>query len=86
MGLMTTSDHGHKKEESGSGGGFMDKLKKPFRELEDKLEGTHLHDAKVHLVHKKHQIGKLANLVRPFSSPLKLIQHGKLAAWSDQHN
>ncbi|KAK1531639.1 hypothetical protein CPAR01_11288 [Colletotrichum paranaense] len=62
MGLMTTSDHGHKKEESGSGGGFMDKLKKPFRELEDKLEGTHLHDAKVHLVHKKHQIGKLANL------------------------
>lgn len=85
MGLMTTSDHGHKKEESGSGG-FMDKLKKPFRELEDKLEGTHLHDAKVHLVHKKHQIGKLANLVRPsFPFPLKLIPHGKPAS-NDQHN
>ncbi|OLN81033.1 Phospholipase D1-like protein 3 [Colletotrichum chlorophyti] len=60
MGFMTTSDHGH--QEDSGGGGFFDKLKKPFRELEEKLEGTHLHDAKVHLVHKKHQIGKLANL------------------------
>ncbi|KAL0944696.1 phospholipase [Colletotrichum truncatum] len=55
---MFTTDH----QEDGESGGFFHKLKKPFRELEEKLEGTHLHDAKVHLVHKKHQIGKFANL------------------------
>ncbi|TDZ20122.1 Phospholipase D1 [Colletotrichum orbiculare MAFF 240422] len=55
---MFTTDH----QDDATGGGFFHKLKKPFRELEEKLEGTHLHDAKVHLVHKKHQIGKFANL------------------------
>ncbi|KAF6808198.1 phospholipase [Colletotrichum sojae] len=55
---MFTTDH----QDDGSSGGFFHKLKKPFRELEEKLEGTHLHDAKVHLTHKKHQIGKFANL------------------------
>jgi len=33
--------------------GFMDKLKHPLHELKEKLEDTHLHDAKVHLIHKK---------------------------------
>ncbi|TDZ36575.1 Phospholipase D1 [Colletotrichum trifolii] len=55
---MFTTDH----QDDATSGGFFHKLKKPFRELEEKLEGTHLHDAKVHLVHKKHQIGKFANL------------------------
>ncbi|KAF9881513.1 phospholipase [Colletotrichum karsti] len=56
--MVFTTDH----KEEGANDGFFHKLKKPFRELEEKLEGTHLHDAKVHLTHKKHQIGKLANL------------------------
>jgi len=33
--------------------GFLSKLKHPFHELKEKMEGTHLHDAKVHLIHKK---------------------------------
>jgi phospholipase D1/2 len=32
---------------------FAEKLKHPFQELKEKLHNTHLHDAKVHLVHKK---------------------------------
>ena len=32
---------------------FADKLKHPFQGLREKLHGTHLHDAKIHLVHKK---------------------------------
>ncbi|KAK3317992.1 hypothetical protein B0H66DRAFT_555933 [Apodospora peruviana] len=38
--------------------GFIDKIK-------EKLHGTHLHDAKVHLIHQKHKIGKFANLINP---------------------
>lgn len=57
---MFTTDH---KDDNPENESFFHKLKKPFRELEEKLEGTHLHDAKVHLTHKKHQIGKFANLV-----------------------
>lgn len=30
-----------------------DKLKHPFHELKEKLKGTHLHDAKIHLIHEK---------------------------------
>ncbi|KAF5503442.1 Phospholipase D1 [Colletotrichum fructicola] len=56
---MFTTDH---KDDNPENESFFHKLKKPFRELEEKLEGTHLHDAKVHLTHKKHQIGKFANL------------------------
>ncbi|KAH8651018.1 hypothetical protein BX600DRAFT_418123 [Xylariales sp. PMI_506] len=44
---------------------FADKLKHPFHELKEKLENTHLHDVKVNLIHKKHQIGKFANLFNP---------------------
>lgn len=33
--------------------GFADKLKHPFHELKEKFEGTHLHDAKVHLINRK---------------------------------
>ncbi|KAJ4390130.1 hypothetical protein N0V93_007604 [Gnomoniopsis smithogilvyi] len=36
-----------------------------LHELKDKLEGTHLHNFKVGLIHKKHQIGKFANLFNP---------------------
>jgi phospholipase D1/2 len=43
---MTMSDN---KE----GSSFGDKLKAPFEKLKDKLEGTHLHDAKVKLIHTK---------------------------------
>jgi phospholipase D1/2 len=30
-----------------------EKLKHPFHELKEKLHNTHLHDAKVSLIHKK---------------------------------
>lgn len=30
-----------------------DKFKQPFHDLKEKLEGTHLHDFKVGLIHKK---------------------------------
>ncbi|OTB01078.1 hypothetical protein M426DRAFT_323732 [Hypoxylon sp. CI-4A] len=42
-----------------------DKLKHPFHELKEKLKDTHLHDAKISLIHKKHKLGKLANLFNP---------------------
>ncbi|KAH8882570.1 phospholipase D/nuclease [Thozetella sp. PMI_491] len=45
--------------------GLGDKLKHPFQELKEKLHNTHLHDVKVQLIHKKHQIGKFANLFNP---------------------
>ena len=60
---MIGQTNDEKKNDGKEESSFMSKLKKPFRELEEKLEGTHLHDAKVSLVHKKHQIGKFANLV-----------------------
>lgn len=59
---MIGQTNDEKKNETKEESGFMGKIKKPFRELEEKLEGTHLHDAKIRLVHKKHQIGKFANL------------------------
>ncbi|EEY22301.1 phospholipase D p2 [Verticillium alfalfae VaMs.102] len=60
--MPSTNDENKKKVESGSGTSLKDKLKAPFQKLEEKLEGTHLHDAKIHITHKKHQIGKFANL------------------------
>jgi len=33
--------------------------------LKDKLRHLHLEDAKIHLIHKKHKIGKFANLFNP---------------------
>ncbi|KAI2472482.1 phospholipase D/nuclease [Annulohypoxylon bovei var. microspora] len=44
---------------------FVDKLKHPFQDLKEKLKDTHLHDAKISLIHKKHKLGKLANLFNP---------------------
>ncbi|EON97584.1 putative phospholipase d p1 protein [Phaeoacremonium minimum UCRPA7] len=45
------------------------KLAHPFHEMkekfEDALEETHLKDLKVSLIHKKHKIGKFANLFNP---------------------
>lgn len=37
-------------------------LKNPFHGLGDKLKNTSLHDVKVGLIHKKHEVGKFANL------------------------
>lgn len=34
--------------------GLLHKLKHEVHELKDKLEGTKLHDAKIHLTHKKY--------------------------------
>ncbi|KAI1172660.1 phospholipase D/nuclease [Nemania sp. FL0916] len=51
--------------QDGDHSSLADKFKHPFQELKDKLKDTHLHDAKVHLNHKKHQIGKLGNLFNP---------------------
>ncbi|OTB10016.1 hypothetical protein K445DRAFT_323413 [Daldinia sp. EC12] len=42
-----------------------DKLKHPFHDLKEKLKDTHLHDAKISLIHQKHKFGKLANLFNP---------------------
>ncbi|KAK1759205.1 putative phospholipase D1 [Echria macrotheca] len=44
---------------------LSDKLKHPLHELKEKLHHTHLGDAKVHLIHQKHKIGKFANLFNP---------------------
>ncbi|KAH7327927.1 putative phospholipase PldA [Stachybotrys elegans] len=44
-----------KSEKEGGLHGFID-------DLRDKLHDTKLHDAKIALVHKKHQVGKFANL------------------------
>ncbi|KAI1845862.1 hypothetical protein JX265_011243 [Neoarthrinium moseri] len=55
----------HSGDADGGHQSFTDKLKNPFHELKDKLKGTHLHDAKVALTHKKHQIGKFGNLFNP---------------------
>ncbi|KAI1491290.1 hypothetical protein F5X96DRAFT_678512 [Biscogniauxia mediterranea] len=48
--------------------GFADKLKKPLgelKELTDKFKETHLRDAKIELIHKKHKLGKFANIFNP---------------------
>ncbi|KAK3389532.1 hypothetical protein B0H63DRAFT_492449 [Podospora didyma] len=43
-----------------------DRIKLPFHNLKEKLHKNHqLHDAKVHLIHQKHKIGKFANLFNP---------------------
>ncbi|KAI0022487.1 phospholipase D/nuclease [Xylariomycetidae sp. FL0641] len=49
----------------GDASGFLGKFKHPLHELKDKLKDTHLHDARVNLTHRKHQIGKLANIFNP---------------------
>lgn len=53
-------DHGDHDDQS-----TKEKLKHPFQELRDKLEGTHLQSLKIGLTHQKHKIGKLANLFNP---------------------
>lgn len=40
-------------EKADGHGSFTDKLRAPFHELKEKLRDTHLHDAKIHLTHKK---------------------------------
>ncbi|KAK4227459.1 putative phospholipase D1 [Podospora fimiseda] len=46
--------------------GLGEKLTLPFRTLKEKIQhSTPLHDAKVGLIHKKHKIGKFANLFNP---------------------
>jgi phospholipase D1/2 len=44
---------------------FKDKLAHPFPHLREKLNDTHIHDAKVKVTHLKHKIGKFGNLVNP---------------------
>ncbi|KAI5463068.1 hypothetical protein BGZ63DRAFT_380430 [Mariannaea sp. PMI_226] len=46
---------------SGSRFGFS----KMLGEIKDKLNDTKLEEAKIHLIHQKHKIGKLANIVNP---------------------
>lgn len=40
-------------------------LKHPIEGLRHKLKDTKLHDLKVSLIHKKHELGKFANLINP---------------------
>lgn len=42
----------HNEDENGNS--TKDKLKHPFHELKEKLEGTHLHNLKVNLTHQKY--------------------------------
>ncbi|KAK3353896.1 hypothetical protein B0T25DRAFT_222593 [Lasiosphaeria hispida] len=58
-------DGHHNEHHDGHHESFGDKLKHPFQELREKLHSTHLEDAKIHLIHQKHKIGKLANLFNP---------------------
>ncbi|TGO63102.1 hypothetical protein BCON_0015g00310 [Botryotinia convoluta] len=44
---------------------LKEKVKNPFASLREKLHDTKLHDVKVGLIQKKHQIGKLGNLFNP---------------------
>ncbi|KAI1653522.1 phospholipase D/nuclease [Daldinia decipiens] len=44
---------------------ISDKLRHPFHELKERLKDTHLHDAKIGIIHQKHKFGKLANLFNP---------------------
>ncbi|CAK7266694.1 hypothetical protein SEPCBS57363_002219 [Sporothrix epigloea] len=53
--------------EGGSGHKLADRIKSPFHNMKQSLEESldnshHLRDAKIHLSHQKHKIGKLANL------------------------
>jgi len=43
---------------------LKDKLKNPFNSMREKFRDSSLYDVKVGLIHKKHEIGKFANLVR----------------------
>ncbi|KAK0621698.1 hypothetical protein B0T17DRAFT_618114 [Bombardia bombarda] len=41
-------------------------FRQSLHDIKEKIaHGTHLHDAKVHMIHQKHKIGKLANLFNP---------------------
>ncbi|KUI61598.1 Phospholipase D1 [Cytospora mali] len=44
---------------------MKEKLRHPFHELKEMLDGTHLQNLKIGLTHQKHKIGKLANLFNP---------------------
>ncbi|KAI5861564.1 phospholipase D/nuclease [Durotheca rogersii] len=44
---------------------FAHKLKHSLHDLKEKLEDTHLHDAKASLINTKHKIGKFANIFNP---------------------
>jgi hypothetical protein len=46
-------DNGVKKEGHDDQDSLKDKIKHPFHELKEMLEGTHLHNLKVGLTHKK---------------------------------
>lgn len=48
--MAGSHDQNGEKEHSDLG----DKLKHPFHELKEMLKDTHLHDAKVNLIHKKY--------------------------------
>ncbi|KAK4121674.1 phospholipase D/nuclease [Parathielavia appendiculata] len=53
-------------ESTGKDHDVGEKFKLPFRGLREKLHHSHnLQDAKVHLIHQKHKIGKFANLFNP---------------------
>jgi hypothetical protein len=41
----------------------MSAISDKMQHLKDKLHHTKLHDVKVELIHKKHQVGKFGNLV-----------------------
>uniref|UniRef100_A0A8H7NDI9 Uncharacterized protein n=1 Tax=Bionectria ochroleuca TaxID=29856 RepID=A0A8H7NDI9_BIOOC len=49
-------------QQKASDGGKVSNL---IDDLKEKFSDTKLHDAKIALVHKKHQIGKLGNLFNP---------------------
>jgi len=44
---------------------LKEKLKHPFSNMREKFRDSSLYDLKVGLIHKKHEIGKFANLINP---------------------
>lgn len=44
---------------------LKEKMKHPFENMREKFRDTKLYDLKVGLIHKKHELGKFANLVNP---------------------
>lgn len=58
---MSAEKSDGKKDGGGSRFGFS----KMMGDIKDKLHDTHLEDAKIKLIHQKHKIGKIANIVNP---------------------
>ena len=58
--------------------GLKEKLKNPFNSMREKFRDSSLYDVKVGLIHKKHEIGKFANLVGSPYRKLEIISANQI--------